>query len=131
MQAALLRVASGAIFVGFSFSKFTHHAKEARSFDRYSLPSPSLFAYAIGTLELSLGVLLVIGLATRLVALPLVGDMVGAIATAGRVDGGAVNLGLAPSLLVVMLFLLWAGAGRWSLDARLRQRFLHPSTAPP
>jgi uncharacterized membrane protein YphA (DoxX/SURF4 family) len=36
------------------------------------------------------------------------------------VDGGFVNLGLAPMLLVAMLFLVWAGAGRFSLDERLR-----------
>jgi hypothetical protein len=48
--------------------------------------------------------------------------MVGAIATGGRVDGGFVNLGLAPLLLVAMLFLVWAGAGRLSLDELLRRR---------
>jgi putative oxidoreductase len=102
MQATLLRVTSGLIFLGFSLSKFTHHAKESRSFERYGLPWPSLFAYAIGTLELACGILLLAGLLTRLVALALAGDMVGAIATGGRVDGGFVNLGLAPILLVTM-----------------------------
>jgi putative oxidoreductase len=130
MQAALLRVGSGLIFFGFGLSKFTHHSKEARSFDRYSLPWPSLFAYAIGTLELSLGFLLVLGLATRLVAPALAGDMVGAIATAGRVEGGTINLGLAPALLVVMLVLAWSGAGRWAVDARLRRNLAGRSPAP-
>ena len=117
-----LRLAAGAILIGFSLGKFTNHAAEAASFDRYGLPDPSLFAYAIGTLEASLGVLLVIGLATRIAAPVLAGNMVGAIVTGGRVDGGFVNLGIAPTLLVVMLFLLWAGAGRWSVDGRLRRR---------
>lgn len=118
--AAFLRVASGLIFVGFGQSKFTHHAKETRSFAKYGLPAPEVFSYAIGGLELVLGLVLLAGLMTRLAAPMLAGDMIGAIATAGRVEGGAINLGLAPGLLVVMLFLIWAGAGRWSLDERLR-----------
>ena len=59
-------------------------------------------------------------------ALGLAGNMVGAIATGGRVDGGFVNLGLAPMLLVAMLYLVWAGAGRFSLDERLRRRTMQP-----
>jgi len=45
--------------------------------------------------------------------------MVGAIAAAGPVEGGAINLGLAPALLLAMLFLVWTGAGRFALDERL------------
>ena len=130
-QAALLRVACGVIFVAFGLGKFTAHASEARSFAKYGLPSPGLFASAIGVLELALGLLLVAGLATRLAAVMLAGEMVGAIATAGRVEGGAINLGLAPALLVVMLFLVWSGAGRWSVDARLRSGLATPPQAPP
>ena len=120
--ALVLRVAAGAILIGFGQSKFAHHAKEARAFDRYGLPAPEVFTYVIGSVELVGGLLLVLGLATRLVALALAGNMVGAIATGGRVDGGFVNLGLAPLLLVVMLYLVWAGAGRFSVDGKLRAR---------
>jgi predicted lipoprotein with Yx(FWY)xxD motif len=73
----------------------------------------------VGSLELVAGLMLIAGLATRLVALALAADMVGAISTAGRLDGGPVNLGLAPILLAVMLLLVWAGAGALSLDGRL------------
>jgi putative oxidoreductase len=124
--ALVLRVAAGAILIGFGQSKFAHHAKEARAFDRYGLPAPEVFAYAIGSVELVGGLLLVLGLATRLVALALAGNMVGAIATGGRVDGGFVNLGLAPMLLVVMVYLVWAGAGRFSIDERLRGLTMQP-----
>jgi putative oxidoreductase len=120
--AAAVRLASGAILIGFGQSKFAHHAKEARAFDRYGLPAPDVFTYAIGTVELVGGIMLVLGLATRLVAFGLVGNMVGAIATGGRVDGGFVNLGLAPMLLAAMSFLVWAGAGRFSLDELIRRR---------
>jgi hypothetical protein len=43
----------------------------------------------------------------------------GAIATGGRIDGGAFHLGVAPTLLGVMLLLLWLGPGRPSVDARI------------
>ncbi len=82
-------------------------------------------------LELALGLLLVAGLVARLAAGMLAGDMVGAIATAGRVEGGAINLGLAPALLAVMLFLVWSGAGRWFVDARLRDNLATGPPAPP
>ena len=115
-----VRVAVGAVLIGFGLSKFTQHAAEAASFDRYGLPDPSTFAYLIGVVELGLGALLVVGLATRFAALGLAGNMVGAIATGGRVDGGLVNLVLAPALLVAMVALVRTGAGGWSLDGVLR-----------
>ena len=122
LAATVLRVGAGVIFIGFGQSKFAHHARETAAFRRYGLPDPSVFVYATGALEIACGILLVLGLATRLVAAIMAGNMVGAIATGGRVDGGFVNFGLAPLLLVVMLFLLWTGAGRWSLDEKLRRR---------
>ncbi len=124
MWATVLRIVAGLIFIRYGLAKFRFHSKEVADFDRYGLPSPSLFVYMIGTLEFGAGCLLVAGLGTRLAALALAGNMVGAISTAGRVDGGFINLGLAPTLLVVMLFLLWAGPGRWALDGRLRQALL-------
>jgi putative oxidoreductase len=120
---AVLRVAAGAIFIGFGQSKFAHHARETASFESYGLPFPSEFVYVIGTAEIVFGILLVLGLATRLAALAMAGNMVGAIATGGRVDGGFVNLGLAPALLVAMLVLVWTGPGAYSVDALLLRRF--------
>ena len=117
--AAVVRLVAGSVFVAFGLGKFTDHESEARSFESYGLPSPGAFAYAIGVLELALGLLLVIGLLTRLAALGLAGDMVGAIAATGPVEGGAINLGLAPALLLAMLFLVWTGAGGFALDERL------------
>jgi putative oxidoreductase len=120
--ALVARLLSGTIFILFGLGKFVSHATEAASFHRYGLPSPSAFAYAVGILEVVGGLLLLLGLAVRPVALALAGNMVGAISTAGRIDGGAINLGLAPALLVVMLALVWTGAGERSLDARLAAR---------
>ena len=117
---AALRLTAAAILVAFGAAKFGNHGDEVASFDRYGLPDPNLFVYAVGALELGLGVLLLLGLRTRIAAIVLAGNMIGAIATAGRVEGGFVNLGLAPTLLLVLLVLAARGAGRWSLDARVR-----------
>lgn len=115
----IVRLASGAVFVIFGVAKFTSHASEVDSFDSYGLPFPDAFVYAIGTIEVAGGLLLLAGLATRLVALALVGDMVGAITTSGIGEGEVISLTLAPALLIAMLFVLRVGPGRHSLDHRL------------
>jgi putative oxidoreductase len=117
--ALVARVIAGAIFLGFSVGKFTRHGAEAAALDRYGLPFPDAFTYAVGVVELAGGAMLVLGLGTRLAALALACDMTGAITTAGRVEGGPVHLGLAPVLLVTMLLVLWIGPGDRSLDRRL------------
>ena len=66
--------------------------------------------------------LLVIGLCTRPAAAALALNLVGAIATAGRVDGGTFHLGVGPAMLVAMLFLVWAGSGNLAVDRSLRMR---------
>jgi putative oxidoreductase len=109
MASSVLRIATGAIIFAFGVPKFADHAHEAASFQRYGLPEPSAFAYAIGVVELVVGALLVLRIATQLAALALAGDMVGAIATAGPVEGGFVNLVLAPALLVAAIVII---AGR-------------------
>jgi uncharacterized membrane protein YphA (DoxX/SURF4 family) len=114
-----VRVITGALFVSFSLGKFVDHAQETADFDRYGIPAPEVATYLVGTLELVCGALLVVGLLTRPAAFLLACNMVGAIATAGRVDGGSFHLGVAPALLVAMLFLLWAGPGHLALDRRL------------
>jgi putative oxidoreductase len=78
--------------------------------------------YLVGALELLGGLLLVVGLFTRPAAVLLALNLVGAIATAGRVDGGTFHLGVAPAMLVAMLFLVWAGSGRLALDRAMRVR---------
>ncbi len=128
LAAFVIRVVSGGIFLVFGIYKFTNHAKETASFDSYGLPSPSLFASAIGVVEVVGGLLLLVGLLTRPAGLMLAGDMAGAIATAGPVEGGAINLGLAPALLVAMLALAWIGPGRWALDGRLAKSALWSRT---
>jgi putative oxidoreductase len=118
----LVRVVTGVLFVTFSVGKFADHMAESVDFDRYGLPWPDGAVYLAGTIELVGGVLLIIGLLTRPAALALAANLVVAIATAGRVEGGTFHLGVGPAMLVAMVFLVWAGPGMMALDDRLRGR---------
>jgi uncharacterized membrane protein YphA (DoxX/SURF4 family) len=121
-RALAVRLAAGAVFVGFSFGKFVRHEAERDALDRYGIPFADTATYLVGGLELVCGTALILGLLVRPSAVLLACNMVGAITTAGRVEGGPVHLILAPSLLACMLFLLWAGPGSPSMDERLRPR---------
>jgi putative oxidoreductase len=112
-----IRLAAGVIFLSFGTGKFTDHASEAASFVHYGVPLAGASVWAVGLVEAIGGLLLVLGLFTRLAAAALAADMIGVAVTAGRVDGGLLNLGLAPLLLVGMLVVLWTGPGALSLDA--------------
>jgi putative oxidoreductase len=119
----LARVAAALVFVVFGIGKFSAHASEVDSFDRYGLPEPEAFVYAIGVLEIGGGLLLGLGVLTRLVALVMAGNMVAAIALSGIGEGEVLpSLTLAPALLVIMVVLMWWGPGTRSLDERLLTR---------
>jgi len=117
--ATAVRVVTGTVFVSVSTGKFFDHMHEAADFKSYGIPIPDTATYAVGALELVGGLLLVLGLFTRVAAFLLAANMVGAISTAGVMEGGSFNLGVAPALLIAMVFLLWAGPGALALDNRL------------
>jgi putative oxidoreductase len=111
--AALLavRLAAGGVFVVFGLGKFINHGSELASFKTYGLPAPEVFVVVIGVIELVGGVLLIAGRFTRLAALVLAGDMLGAIVFSGLAHWEVVSLTLAPVQLVAMLLLLRTGPG--------------------
>ena len=108
------------MFVVFGAGKFVNHASELDSFRGYGLPSPEAFVYVIGAVELVGGTFLIIGLATRLAALALAGDMVGAIIVSGIAKGEPISLTIAPAQLVLCLYLFWTGPGNHAVDMRSR-----------
>lgn len=122
IAATVARVLAGAVFVLVSIGKFTRHEEYLQEFGSYGLPESSLLVYLVGLLELGGGLALIAGFLTRLAALGLALNMAGAIGTAGVQVGGPIHLGLAPALLVAMVFLLWAGPGPYAVDQRLGQR---------
>ena len=122
LLAPFARLAAGVVFIGFGLGKFLRHESERDAFERYEIPFPDTATYLIGGLELIGGVALLLGLFVRPFAFLLACNMIGAIITAGRIEGGPVHLLLAPTLLAATLFLLWAGGGPASLDGRLASR---------
>ena len=119
---ALLRAAAGVVFVTIGTGKFVDHAAEVADFRHYGIPAPDVAVWLTGSVEVLCGLLLVVGLLTRPAAALLALTLVGAVSTAGRIDGGLFHLGVGPALLVVMLLLLWLGAGRPSVDSVLERR---------
>jgi putative oxidoreductase len=115
----LLRLAAGGVFVAFGAGKFVNHGSELTSFKTYGLPAPEAFVIVIGVIELIGGLLLIAGVLTRLAALVLAGDMIGAIIVSGIEKGEIVSLTVAPAELVAMLILLWTGPGAISLRSSL------------
>lgn len=116
----VIRVVTGLFFISTSTGKFFDYSNEVDEFRSFEVPWPEVAVPAVGTLELVGGLLLVLGLLTRPVALLLALNMIGALATAGRVEGGSFHLVYGPVLLILMVYLCWAGPGRWSVDERMR-----------
>ena len=114
--ALVARVVAGVVFVAFGIGKFSHHATEVASFEEYGLPSPDAFTYAVGVLEIGGGLMLLLGIGTRVAALLLAGNMLGAIVVSGIALGEWISLTIAPAMLLLCLFLLYVGPGRRALD---------------
>ena len=110
------------IFVSFGAAKFANHGAELASFRHYPLPAPGFVVYLAGVVEIVGGLLLAAGLVTRLAALALAGDMIGAIVVSGLARWEVISLTLAPMLLVAMIILIRSGGGRWSVDNRIAAR---------
>jgi putative oxidoreductase len=111
---ALVRALVGLAFLATGAGKFLHHAAEARSFAHWGLPMADRTVYVIGVLELVGGLVVLLGLVTRLGALLLLLDMLGALATAGRIDHGF-HIGAPLVLGTLCLVLVARGGGRWQL----------------
>ncbi len=114
-----VRCAAAIIFLIFGAGKFVNYAAELASFRHYPVPAPDTLVHAVGVIEISGGLLLAIGLLTRLTALALAADMLGAIVVSGLARWEAVSLTLAPMLLAAMIILIRSGAGDWSLDRHM------------
>jgi putative oxidoreductase len=114
-----IRIFVGLVFVFFGALKFVVTEFEVAEFVRFGFPDSAVVVYLVGAVEVVAGLMLVLGLATRLAALGLAVVMAGAILTAGLTVGGPFHLGLAPALLAANLWLLRAGAGTLALDRRL------------
>lgn len=131
----LIRLYVGLVFVCEGILKFTRvESLGTGRFDEAGIPAPGFFAYLDGIFELGCGVLILIGLLTRLAAVPMIIDMLGALLIT-KLPIFWSNAPLFPgehgwwdfihearadlAQLCGSLFLLLVGAGAYSLDARL------------
>ena len=100
--------------------------KVTEFFASLGIPAPALNATFVASLELVGGILLVLGLASRLIAVPLVLNLCVAYVTADREALGSILsdpgkfYGAAPyTFLFAALLVLIFGPGRFSIDALL------------
>lgn len=143
----LIRLAVGFIFASEGVQKFLYPAAlGAGRFAKIGIPAPEVMGPFVGVVEIVCGTLLLLGLLTRLAALPLVINMLVALLSTklpillGHGFWGFAAPSVARpgfwsmaheartdlSMLLGALFLLLVGAGAWSLDAVLSKRRPHP-----
>lgn len=141
--AVLVRFAVGGIFLSEGMQKFLYpDALGAGRMAKIGIPWPEIMGPLVGSVEIVCGVLVLLGLLTRLAAVPLTATMVVALVSTklpillGHGFWGF-SLRNLPSygfwsmahesrtdlaMLLGALFLIAAGAGPWSLDGRLTGR---------
>jgi uncharacterized membrane protein YphA (DoxX/SURF4 family) len=123
----LIRLLVGGVFFLEGIKKFLFGAQwGAGRFARIGIPYPGFSGPFVGAVEITCGFLLLLGLLTRLAANPLIIDI--CVAIASTKIPILLRAGFWPmeaeartdySMLLGLIFLLLAGAGAWSLDARL------------
>jgi putative oxidoreductase len=116
---SVLRIISGLLFLEHGTSKFLGFPHVERVPDALSMPGVG------GMFELVGGALMVIGLFTRPVAFLLCGEMAVAYfyAHAPRAFFPVINGGDAAVLYCfIFLYLVFAGAGPWSVDAMMKRK---------
>src|SRR5271167_2916685 len=116
-------------FMQTGWGKLTDIGKVIHFFTDLGIPAPVLNAYFVSGLEFAGGLLLLLGLGSRLIALPLTLDMIVAYITADRealfsiISNPDKFTAAAPyTFLVASLLVLIFGPGKLSLDTLLAKR---------
>lgn len=142
-EVLLIRLAVGIVFASEGIQKFLFPAAlGAGRFAKIGIPAPEVMGPFVGTVEIVCGLLVLLGVATRVAALPLVMVMVVALLSTkvpillghgfwGFADPSASKVGLWSmlheartdmSMLLGAIFLFLVGAGAWSVDAIITRR---------
>jgi putative oxidoreductase len=133
-----IRWMAGGVFLWEGILKFVYTNQGVGRFTKLGMPLPGVTAGFVGTLEIVGGLLLILGLGTRLISIPFIIEMlVAMLSTKPQLFLGTSPLPLPPAppqvgawavlheirseyaQLMSCIFLLAAGPGPWSLDAFL------------
>jgi putative oxidoreductase len=127
----LIRLSVGLIFFTQGILKFTDPHWGILRFTRIGFPYPGFTAHFVGTFEIICGFLVVVGLLTKLASVPLLIINLTAIATTKipelfhpgqgfwfMVSDGRTDF----AMFTGIVFLLLAGGGAWTLDARIAEK---------
>ena len=142
----LLRVMAGGVFFWEGILKFVYVNQGIGRFTKLGMPFPILTADFVGSLEIVGGLLVMAGLLTRWIAIPFVIEMIVAMLSTKislYLGTSPLPLPAAPpkigiwavlheirseyAQIMVVLYLLINGPGKWSLDALLAR--LHATQA--
>jgi len=143
-----LRLMAGGVFFWEGLLKFVYVNQGVGRFTKLGMPMPEILAPAIAVLEIGGGLLLMMGLGTRLLSIPFIVEMIVAmLSTKISLFLGTSPLPLPPAppkvglwavlheirsdyaQFMTCIYLLAAGPGPWSLDALLRRRHSGASRA--
>jgi len=138
---AAIRLMAGSVFLWEGILKFVYENQGVGRFTKLGFPFPLFTATFVGWLEIGGGLLLMLGLGTRLIAMPFIVEMlVAMLTTKPRLFLGTSPLPPPPvppqlgmwavlhevrseyAQLMSCLFLALTGPGRWSLDALVGSR---------
>lgn len=119
----------GAVFLSEGIQKFLlPETRGAGRFEKIGFPEPDMLGTIVGSFEVACGLLVLVGLLTRLASIPLAVIMLVAFATTKSevyanegfwelLHGSRTDW----SMLLGSIFLLVKGGGRWSIDKVLTQ----------
>jgi len=135
----VIRLMAGAVFFWEGILKFVYVNQGVGRFTKLGIPFPLVTAPFVGWLEIVGGILLMLGLGTRLIAIPFIVEMlVAMLSTKPRLFLGTLPLPPPPvppqvgiwavlheirseyAQIMSCIFLLASGPGPWSVDAALR-----------
>lgn len=123
---SLVRLAVGWVFLSEGIQKFLFPATlGVGRFTKIGIPAPQAMATVVGCFEIVCGALVIAGLATRFASIPLLVIISTAIVTTKfpmlvhqgfwtAAHESRVDL----DMFLLLIFLIIAGAGSWSLDSR-------------
>ena len=126
----LVRIAVGLIFFTQGILKYIDPNMGVVRFTRIGFPHPYFTAHFVGTFEIACGCLVLIGVCTRLVSIPLLIVITTAITTTKIPELFRANQGFWYmisdartdfAMFCCLIFLISVGGGLWSVDARLAE----------